>query len=728
MHRLCATGLVAVLLCGGGAHAKPDAALDKRIARLIEELGNARHAIREAAHNELTRIGYPALPALQKATASSDTEVSVRAGSILDTLLAHTHAILDARGRPIAGAEVRIAGSVWGDDANKPRTFVTDAMGHVDIPPPVGHGDPVRAEARVSHAEYGVARIALGLPADQQKAHVPLVRRDSEEGKRALRGVVVGPEGKPLAGAVVRCAEIRTPGEGLIEPVRGQVALTDERGGFRIYPLPSRRRADERGELIPRNSTFRVRVSHEADESLFPRIAKLNNTAEAEVQLLRPARRFQIRFEGLDGKPLTDAKTLAKMVLCYEEHRELGRVALPARYVTEGAGGLVPGTYHVQADSLRYVPLTVDAGSPETLTFRLAPPVTFAGRVLHGVTGRAIEGALVAGCSGTAHNNLAMLTDDDWEALDGLPARPAADHDALKPVAKMYGLLAAGRTDGEGRFELTQPLAKRFYSVMAFAKDYVPFKSRTYAIEIDGKDRAAVGDLPLYPAAKVFVRPVLAVTDAGRNVSVSPRWRLLEHGQPDWVGRFRKALPYQSVREYEYIHWMKLNQRQPVHVPAGVLLKLALELPYDDQWTTATVNRVVLLKQGESLDLGEVGFRKALRAQVRVVDKDGKPVDGAPVRRLHKMENVWSVAHNTNADGLASFYVDANSTGQFRVLATDCGISHKVTNTVVPFKVGKAAPTKPYVIRLTEEQVRIIRGLRKKRPARPKAPKVEIRN
>ena len=43
-------------------------------------------------------------------------------------------------------------------------------------------------------------------------------------------------------------------------------------------------------------------------------------------------------------------------------------------------------------------------------------------------------------------------------------------------------------------------------------------------------------------------------------------------------------------------------------------------------------------------------------------------------------------------------------------------------------KTGKKAPSKPYVIRLTDEQVRILRGIRKRRPLPPKAPKMEIRN
>jgi len=746
MHRLRATGLLAAFFCAwagtGGAWLlaqsvegpKDQAAvkLGERIARLIGDLGNPRHAVREAAQDELIRIGYPALPALREAAGSKDAEVAARAQGAMETLLAHTHAIFDALEEPITGAEVRIDGAVWGEEGGKGRTFLTDAMGHVDIPPPAGPPgrEPIRAAARVSHPKYGIAPVRLEMPAWRQKVVVPLVRQGTEEGGRALRGTVVGPDGEPLAGAAVRCGEVRTPGEGLITPQDGQVVLTDERGRFAMYPVPTSQRAGERGRLIPPNSTFRVQVSHEADESLFPRIAKLSNAAEAKVQLLRPTRLFRLSFEGPDGRPVTDAATLKDVVLSHQEDRELGGVSLPARYVAEGKGKLLPGTYSIHCPTLRYLPVTVAADSPEALTFRLAPPVTFHGRVVHGVTGAPRKGAFVMGWSGTARNNLAMLTGEQWKALHALPARPALDDEALTPVGRMYSIQAIGRTDEHGRFELAQPLAQRFYAVMAFEEDFVPFKVRTYDATVTDDHRAAVADLPLYPAAKVFVRPVWQEVEPGRRLSVNPRWRLLKDGQPEWVGRFREALPYQASREFEYIHWMELNERQPLHVPAGVLLKLALEAPYDDQWTTATVDRVIRLGQGESVDLGDVSFHRALRVQVRVVDGSGDPVEGAPVRRCYGAEGVWCVPHNTDAKGLATLYVDANSTGRFRGLDFGRASAAKAANAVIPFRIGKAAdPDKPFVIRLTDEQVRALRGLRRKNPPPATAPaKVQIRN
>jgi hypothetical protein len=58
-----------------------------QIKGLIEKLGSEDYETREAAAEELTKIGMPALDALAEATRSTDAEVAFRAEQILDTLL-----------------------------------------------------------------------------------------------------------------------------------------------------------------------------------------------------------------------------------------------------------------------------------------------------------------------------------------------------------------------------------------------------------------------------------------------------------------------------------------------------------------------------------------------------------------------------------------------------------------------------------------------------------------
>ena len=56
---------------------------EKRIERLIQQLGDDAYEKREAAQRELEAIGRPALPALRKATSHEDPEVASRAEAIV---------------------------------------------------------------------------------------------------------------------------------------------------------------------------------------------------------------------------------------------------------------------------------------------------------------------------------------------------------------------------------------------------------------------------------------------------------------------------------------------------------------------------------------------------------------------------------------------------------------------------------------------------------------------
>ncbi|MFH1922228.1 MAG: hypothetical protein ABIP48_20380 [Planctomycetota bacterium] len=57
--------------------------LQERIDRLIEELGDAKYAVRERAQEELAELGYEAYDALQAATTHEDLEIATRAKYLL---------------------------------------------------------------------------------------------------------------------------------------------------------------------------------------------------------------------------------------------------------------------------------------------------------------------------------------------------------------------------------------------------------------------------------------------------------------------------------------------------------------------------------------------------------------------------------------------------------------------------------------------------------------------
>ncbi len=70
----------------GQQEAKPDADLDRKIEKLVEQLGDNKFRVREAATKELTALGKRAVPALRKALRSTDADVRLRAQVILNEI------------------------------------------------------------------------------------------------------------------------------------------------------------------------------------------------------------------------------------------------------------------------------------------------------------------------------------------------------------------------------------------------------------------------------------------------------------------------------------------------------------------------------------------------------------------------------------------------------------------------------------------------------------------
>ncbi|MHC4717161.1 MAG: hypothetical protein ACYS5V_09345 [Planctomycetota bacterium] len=689
-------------------NAASDPARAALVARLIGELGHDRYRVREAAHQKLLTMADEAtVAALKEATRHRDPEVAIRAEEILRKLLHHTHVVVDALGRSIAGAKLEIISAAGGAVAS----VVSNSLGFVFVDLP--SADSGRCRVRFSHPQYGLATGALDVPGDKGVVRVPLVDRRTEAFRRALIGVVLGPDGKGVAGAGVRSTIVRTPGEGLIQYHKNLPAIrTDSAGRFAIY-VPDTNPRRERGKLIPLNSRYTVKVTAPDGADLFPYAGEHHNTRPVTVRLRLSEHFHRFRFESPGGGFVTDPKDLVYLGVSYVQPDGRGAVALDRGYVDRG-GKLLPGTYRGwdARTNTKFLPLTVTRGSPVELVFWLPPPVSFGGRVVDGITGKPAAGAFVMGYSGHAHNNLALLTGDEWEGLGALPAGQTQDHPAFKPLGRMYGVRAVTRTDRAGRYRITQKPARPFYGLIAFARDRLPYGQHKQALPApDQAGRIAVPDMPLFPAATVVVEPVFE----GKYLPVSPKWLIDGQAQPEWFGRFRAAR--RRGAQFEYVHWLKLNRPQAIFVPAGLRLRLRFETPYDDKWSNAVYDGTIRLEQGKTLSIGKVAFSPAVAISVRVVGPDGKPIEGVAVRRMYAGTNHSSVAHNTDADGLAYFHANPDSAGKLVVSAlTRRNAVAGQPEPVVPFKVGwEAAQDTPYRIALTKEQVARLLGDRRTR-------------
>jgi hypothetical protein len=491
--------------------------------------------------------------------------------------------------------------------------------------------------------------------------------------------------------------------------------FSDENGEFAYY-LPNEDRNHERGELIPVNSRYGLRITVPGDDSFFPVAGRYANIAPVRIEIPRAEHFHRFRFEAVGGGWIDDPEQLRQVRVQYDGRQggERFLIDLGSESVVSGCK-LIPGTYladsFVGGKTVAFLPLIVTADSPEELSFTLPHELTYSGRVVDGVTGDPVSGAIVVGWNSTRHNNLAMLTADDWKLLRDTPSNPPLNHPAIQRLRDFYGVEGLVRTDNEGQFEIVREPDQEFYGVMAFDEDTLPYKVRVGSLKPDRTNRVDAGELPLFPAAKIVVRPVFG---EGR-VSVSPRWLPSDAEQPGWYERFQAA-GKSSDREFEYVHWLTLNELQPVLVPAGVHLSVRFELPYDDQWAPATVEDI-LLDQRATKEIGDLHFAACLPAVARVVDGRGEPVEGVPVRRKYRGENVWSLAHNTDDDGLVRFHVHPDSAGQFWV--SDMPGPNEVrraANLFAEFQVAGEAATSPVVITVTDAQIELLRGARGGQP------------
>jgi hypothetical protein len=459
---------------------------------------------------------------------------------------------------------------------------------------------------RLLHADYGTAEARFTIPFDGS-VRFPLVKTGSEEEKTALRGTVRDPEGRPVAGARVELSVVRSPDERLITGGSSrQSVYTDKAGRFRIYPLPHQ---DAKVAALP-NAIYDITVV-QPSYALFPHAGRYKNSEEVAIHLNRPELAHHFVLMGTDGQPMPAEEVSHSVSIRYD------KVSLPPRFKT-GQVKLVPGRYEASyADGhhrpLWYQPVEVTKDSPEELAFRFPAPLTFAGRVVDGLTGKPRAGVFVLGMTGVGYNNLASLTAEEWQALHALPAAPDMQDPALQPLHRLYGFEALVRTDADGKYAITQPPGTKLYGVIAFDEGLLPFNIRVIEMKADEHSHVALPDSPLFPAATVLIKPVFEGPSGSQvPLSVGYDWRLEEAGQPEWFARFPRGTYGNNAGGYiERLNWLKLNEEQSLYVPAGLRFRLEFSTPYHGQWVPRKYPEILLIEPGQSKKLDDLTFTAA---------------------------------------------------------------------------------------------------------------------
>jgi len=667
-----------------------DREIDAQIERHVQNLGNDSDEIATAAEAALVGLSYRAAEALEKASKQSNSAVATRAARALAKILLHTNVVIDAVGQPIVGGTLEIT---FGKDGKDKVRFTPDARGHVNIAVPKGLTAKIMS-VRFSHPDYGIAE-GMIQPETVKEFAVPLVKRGSPAYERALKGTVVDPENKPIAGAIVKCGTVRTARGDFLVAAQGRTFVrADDEGRFAVYPVATPTSALRPPTLIAAGAKFELNVET-TDETLFPHWGKYANTTEVKVEVQRPTHFYKLKFERRGGGFVEDANRLASTTLNYfKTNRDLP-VSLDHRIAQEGAK-LPPGLYLARWNSVSYLPLELTADSPDELVFHLPPSVTYRGRVVDGITGAPVANACVFGSSGISNNRLAQLSADQWKSL-----RESSVKDLESALKKIGYLEAFTRTDSEGKYEIVQKGETGISEVVAAEENFLPTRAWSRWLKVDAQQRAAVPDLPLLPAARIRVKTVCP-----NAVLVQPKIHVQAEGQPEWFDQLQRLLHLEEIAPPQ--SFFLPRAAETFYVPAGIGLSLELIPTSTEEWSSARPTKVIRLVQGEIRDLGTVELQPALKATVSVVDAKGAAVEGARVARVYKggFANTWRM---TDAAGQVSVFLNRDSTGRFEVTLPPSKAVSRPANPVVAFEIGEQMPGEVYKIVLTDAQFRLVR-------------------
>jgi hypothetical protein len=400
---------------------------------------------------------------------------------------------------------------------------------------------------------------------------------------------------------------------------------------------------------------------------LLPYVGQIENGRETTVVMESPGNFHTFTFvdeygviddpAGLEKVNLIiDRGEKGRLTLGYSDWK--GRKLFPnGTYVAELISSWRPGTSHGR---IKFEPLEITDDSPVEIVLMVPEPVTYFGRVVHGITGEPFAGAYVITMESIASRRLADITPDQWAVIHELGDDISVNDPAVSPIRKAYGVGEIVRTDMDGYYTIATRPGKDFYTFLAFEENFIPVSKRMYAQKPGSSTEVTVPTLKLFGAAKVLLE---ACVDE-KHVSICPKWIVNRASSPPWINDLL-GIEDRQTSFVRYKGWLEQNEPQHVFVPADVTLRLQLQMPYDDQWSPFTTEESFTLAHGEVLDIGKIQLKPALKVYVKLINSAGEPVEGVPVRKL--VGNVGSVAHNTDENGWVMFYLPPYSQGKFYV-------------------------------------------------------------
>jgi hypothetical protein len=607
----------------------------------------------------------------------------------------------DALGNPISDATVEI----YLYDYKGPKIKIAEVITDGSFKRLTPQKSMRQFEFIVSHPDYGIAKVPEPY---HNKSHItfPLVSFGSEAGNRAIWGVILDPENNPIEGAIIHTRNVRTLGEGLINPNDERCrVISDENGFFNMYMPPSTQYQDQRGELIPPKSRYQVRIEAPKEMRLLPYVGEIENGMETTV-VMESAGHFHtfifVDEYGVIDDPaglekvnlIIDRGDKGRLTLGYSDWKE--RELFPnGIYTAELSSSWRPGTNHGR---IKFEAVEITDDSPEEIVLKLPDSVTYFGRVVHGITGEPFAGAYVITMESIGPRKLEDITADQWSAIHELGDNVSVNDPAVGPIKKAYSCGEIVRTDMDGYYTIVTRPGKNFYTFLAFEENFIPVSKRMYAQKPGSSTEVTVPTLKLYAAGKILLE---ARVDE-KHVAIWPKWIFDKSTSPPWIDDLLQ-IGDGRTSFVRYRGWIKENEPHHVFVPATATLRLQLLMPYDEKWSPFTTEKSFTLGHGEVLDIGRIELKPSLKVYVKIVGPAGEPVEGVPVRKL--VGNTGSVAHTTDENGLVMFYLPPYSQGKFYVSYYGQGEEGRIRlKEEIPYQIlGEEDNDSEFVLGLSDE-------------------------
>jgi hypothetical protein len=517
-----------------------------------------------------------------------------------------------------------------------------------------------------SNPDYGKACIKHICTSDatHEDYYIPLVHRESEAAGRAVAGRVFDSNRTPVENARIYCRYAYTPGgEGIYAKDWSDKipVITDSQGYFSLYMPPGESESHPKGQLIPYNSAYLIRIEPPEKSVLLPYEGHLTNEQDVEIVLEKKSGKKHKLFFMIDANTPVEPNTLSYATIKIERP---GKSSLNLTYEQlKGLEQLPYGRYSVEIIgwSMFFNPVEITANSPDTIIFNLPKPVTYKGRVVHGITGRPMVGVYVF-IGGAAEDRSERLTQEHWGRLHKLVDEPNRSKDAIKILNGSYSVSTFTVTEYNGTYKISEiPGHQATGCIYAIEQDFMPCIIRKDNLRPEPGSTVEMKDIKLFPAAIVD-----ADLCGPGNILVRPNWKFADKDIPKWATDMKNS---SSSSKWNRTYEPNVTcNNWSIYVPSDVDIELYYEpcLGDESRYGTYHVGKVIRLSQGQTLHLGELVMPAIdsvmAKVSLRVLDSSGQPLAGVPVRIK------GSLPHNTDANGTAYFYVDKSAKSFFQVL------------------------------------------------------------